>query len=302
MKRGDVFVGVDFGHSYSYITRLLEIAPDQPNFEFPIYEYTRQIKAKLSGLNDTVAKERDSGILTDEAVIRHARRRTLNAVFHSNKIEGIKLTLGETEEAISRGHVESETPDRRAAVNLQETYLWVITNARTYEAHPEVFIRGINQMLLKGVHDKAGQYRDGQVRISGLAWSSPMPTSVRPLMGALASELARGPNNRSILEFAATVHTKLVTIHPFFDGNGRTARLLVNAVLVRFGWAAITVRFDDRDRYLLALEKSNKGSIDELISLFIGLCKSELDDIVKDSPSASERTSAGAGKAPAFKE
>jgi Fic family protein len=212
------------------------------------------------------------------------------------------LTLGETEEAIGRGHVESESPDRRAAVNLQETYLWVIAHASTYEAHPEVFIRGINQMLLKGAHDNAGQYRDGQVRISGLAWSPPMPTSVGPLMGALAEELARGPNNRSVLEFAATVHTKLVTIHPFFDGNGRTARLLVNAVLVRFGWPAITVRFDDRDRYLLALEKSNKGNIGELITLFIGLCKSELDDIVKESLSASKGNSSGAGKAYAAKE
>jgi Fic family protein len=121
-------------------------------------------------------------------------------------------------------------------------------------------------------------------------------------MGALAEELTRGPTNRSVLEFAATVHTKLVTIHPFFDGNGRTARLLLNAVLVHFGWPAITVRFDDRDRYLLALEKSNNGNIGELISLFIGLCKSELEDIAKEGLSLQEATSSEVRKVSSYKE
>jgi fido (protein-threonine AMPylation protein) len=290
VERGDVFVGVDFGHSYSYVTKLLEVSEKRPDFSFPQYEYTHQDKARLSALNEQMEKLLRDEILTESSVLRQAKRQLLNAVFHSNKIEGVNLSLGETQEAISRGHAEAETPDQKAAVNLQEAYLWILDNANAYQAQPEVFIRTINQMLLRDLHGRAGQYRDGQVQISGLDWSPPPPTSVPPLMKELATELTTGPRNRSVLEFAAGIHTKLVTIHPFFDGNGRTARLLLNAILVGRGWPAIIVRFDDRPRYLLALEDSNKGSISTLLSLFGDLCEGEIADIVSYHEKTEART------------
>ena len=279
VDQGKVFVGVDFGNSNSYVTRLLEIGSTTPDFSFPRFEYTPQIRNRLKNLEVRVSKLREANILSTESVLAQACTQTLNAVFHSNKIEGVKLSIGETEEAMSAGRTSNQTPDQFAALNLQEAYEWTLENCSLYRSQPEMFVRSINQMLLRDIHEKGGQYRDGQVKISGYDWSPPPPSSVAPLMSDLGRELQGGSKDRSMLEFAATIHTKLVTIHPFFDGNGRCARLLLDAILVDHAWPPIIVRVEDRPRYMEALAASNKGNIGPLITLFIELCNSELDDL-----------------------
>jgi Fic family protein len=63
----------------------------------------------------------------------------------------------------------------------------------------------------------------------------------------------------SPLEAAVQVHYRLVSIHPFIDGNGRTARLLMNLLLLRAGFTPALIAVEDRPKYLNALEKAQTG-------------------------------------------
>jgi hypothetical protein len=98
-------------------------------------------------------------------------------------------------------------------------------------------------------------------------------------MEKLGKELMTGPAGRSLLEFAVTMHTKLVAVHPFIDANGRTARLLMNAILLAGGLPVVVINFDDKQRYLDALSESNRGDISALV-VFVSECfRAQLEEI-----------------------
>ena len=77
------------------------------------------------------------------------------------------------------------------------------------------------------------------------------------------------------------MHTKLVWIHPFEDGNGRTARLLLNAILLNESLPAIIVNYADKNRYISALEESDKGNIDTLVRFFVECLDEEITYLTK---------------------
>jgi Fic family protein len=87
----------------------------------------------------------------------------------------------------------------------------------------------------------------------------PSPSEVPALMGDFAAWLAAAP---AAPDAAFAAHLRVVDIHPFNDGNGRTARLLMNLVLIRGGYPPVAVRPEDRLAYLRALQdaQSGKGS------------------------------------------
>ena len=96
------------------------------------------------------------------------------------------------------------------------------------------------------------------VRISGSAVVLPNPRKVPNLMKGLAKWL-KLPTDLHPVELAAEAHYRLVTIHPFTDGNGRTARLLMNMVLLMSGYPAAIIRKRDRLAYIYSLEKAQLG-------------------------------------------
>jgi len=111
---------------------------------------------------------------------------------------------------------------------------------------------------LKGIYDEqAGRYRSVPVRISGSAVVLPNPRKVPGLMEEFGAFLARGAGKDGVPAFAAEAHLRLVSIHPFVDGNGRTARLLMNLILLRGGYPPVPVGPADRKAYLDALETAS---------------------------------------------
>lgn len=281
VSEGDIYVGFDFGNCNSYLDRKLEIEPDKPDFSFPAFQYSNSIRRKLREFEKRIEILRKEEVLTKQNIFMQANKQILAAVFHSNKIEGIKLTHGQTMTVFSISDRSKLDEEQLIAKNLQEAYKWVINNPSDYKIQAENYIRNINRLILKDVNPDCGKYRTKVVNISGTEWSPPAPIDIPPLMEELSKEIANGPENRSILEFAASNHAKLVTIHPFVDGNGRTARLLLCAILLSHEMPAIIVRYDDRSRYLDALGKSNSGQIGELLGLFLNLCDAELNDLDK---------------------
>src|SRR5262249_34854732 len=135
-----------------------------------------------------------------------------------------------------------------------------------------------NGMILQDISPNGGQYRSGPVSLSGMDFIPPQSSSVPVFMQMLGEEIkSRGPD-RSPVEFATSLHTKLVWIHPFSDGNGRTARLLLNASLLAQGLPVIVVNYADRERYLHCLSESNKGDLSPAVEFFIECLGQQLED------------------------
>lgn len=183
--------------------------------------------------------------------------------YTSNAIEGNTLTRRETELAIEEKITLGSKPinDYLEAVNHAKAFDFILEAVQNKVKIDEDFVLRIHKIILTGIDDvNAGFYRAVRVRISGSSTVLPNPLKVPELMKNFGDWLLQ--NDRDALTKAIEAHFKLVTIHPFVDGNGRTARLLLNAILMENGYGPIIIRSIDRKRYLTALEtyqtKENK--------------------------------------------
>jgi len=192
----------------------------------------------------------------------------LEVIFHSNKIEGNPLTKGETAHVIS-GDATGLDVHEQEAKNLETAYQWMLDNVESCITSPEAFIRHINGCILRGVAHHGGEFRKGPVKLSGMDFVPPVAGSVSAFMQQLGNEIRSGRGDRSAVECAVAFHTKLVWIHPFNDGNGRTARLLLNAYLLSQGLPVLVVNYADRERYLQCLAEANGGELSALLEFMI---------------------------------
>ena len=175
--------------------------------------------------------------------------------YTSNAIEGNTLTRQETALVIEENITSGSKPinDYLEARNHAKAFDFIYQTAQDNVLIDEAFVLNIHKIILSGIDDvNAGFYRAVRVRISGSQTVLPNPLKVPDLMADFAKWLVK-PSEDS-LTHAIEAHYRLVSIHPFVDGNGRTARLLLNALLMRFGFAPIIIRSIDRKRYLTTLE------------------------------------------------
>ena len=175
--------------------------------------------------------------------------------YTSNAIEGNTLTRQETELAIEENLTSGSKPinDYLEAINHAKAFEFILRASKQHVKIDENFVLQIHKIILSGIDDSnAGFYRSVRVRISGSQTVLPNPIKVPDLMKEFGQWLIQKDND--ILVKAIEAHYRLVTIHPFTDGNGRTGRLLLNAILLQNGYAPIIIRTIDRKRYLTALE------------------------------------------------
>lgn len=175
--------------------------------------------------------------------------------YTSNAIEGNTLTRKETELAIEEKITSGAKPinDYLEAVNHAKAFDFIMKSAKNNVKIDEDYILKIHQIILTGINDtNAGFYRSVRVRISGSQTILPNPLKVPDLMDDFSKWLMQKDDDMLIKAIEA--HYRLVSIHPFIDGNGRTARLLLNSILMENGYAPIIIRPIDRKRYLSALE------------------------------------------------
>jgi fido (protein-threonine AMPylation protein) len=153
-------------------------------------------------------------------------------------------------------------------INVKDAYEFCLENTEFLRKTPENFIRKLHEIVLRDMASDCGQYRRIQVTISGMAHTPPDWTDVEPFMARLSEEIKNPDPKKSALQNAAEIHSKLTSIHPFSDGNGRTARLIMNAILLDSGLPGIVIAHSDKARYLDALASSNKGDISEFCMMF----------------------------------
>ncbi len=194
--------------------------------------------------------------------------------YESNKIEGNTLTLQETALVIEKGlTIGGKTLNEHLeAINHTHAIKFIKNIAERKEPINERLICEIHALILKGINDRnAGQYRNVPVMISGAKHIPPQPYAVPQQMEQMMRFYDENKDNLHPIVLSAEMHERLVTIHPFIDGNGRTSRLLMNLILLQYGYPIAILKGDAESRlkYYNALEiaqtENNKESFINLI-------------------------------------
>ena len=175
--------------------------------------------------------------------------------YASNAIEGNTLTRSETAIVLEKGLTVRGKPlrDHLEAIDHRDALAFVRTLAAANEPIRATDIRDIHRLVLaRSAPAEAGRYATTDRQVLGSTVRFPPPAEIPALMGDFARWLAA---SAATPETAIEAHARLVTIHPFADGNGRTARLLMNLVLFRAGYPPLVIRPEDRPDYLDSLEQ-----------------------------------------------
>ena len=180
--------------------------------------------------------------LNAEAELR--RRARLRSIHHSTRIEGNRLTLAEAEVAISGQDIRGRERDVAEVRNYWRALLRVEEWAAEKRPLTEELIRRLHALVTKstGARSKPTPYRDGQnvIRDSAtgaIVYLPPEAKDVSHLMAAMV-RWAKQAEKEGLPAplITALVHYQFVTIHPYYDGNGRTARLLATFILHKGGY------------------------------------------------------------------
>jgi Fic family protein len=211
---------------------------------------------------------------------RLRRELMIEYTYDSNAIEGSTLTLRETRLVIEDGVTVSGKSLREhlAASNHPEAIRFVEELVEGGRELDEVAVLQLHVLILNGIEDDAGRYRVSGVRIAGAAFSPPPSKDVGPLMLELVSWLKENPEELTPIELAAVFHHRFVRIHPFSEGNGRAARLLMNAVLMRDGYPFIVnVTSRERERYLRTLSEADMDNLSAFVNFIAMSVERALD-------------------------
>ncbi len=206
----------------------------------------------------------------------------LELTYSSNAIEGNTLTALETTLVIEKGITIGGKPlrDHMEAIDHAEAIDFVRGLARRETPLTTGTVRELHALVLKRSQpEMAGRYADAGRYVltdTGTRHAFPSPAELPALMGDLGDSM-RGLTNTP--EDAFRLHRELVDIHLFADGNGRTARLLMNLMLLRGGYPPIAIRPEDRLAYLRGLQTAQAG---HGTAEFDGLLYARLDATLDD--------------------
>lgn len=211
---------------------------------------------------------------------------SIEMTYNSNAIEGNKLTFKETFLIINEGitikgkplkdHIEAK--DHYEAIN----YLYDLIEHDKKHTFSEVLIRNLQRLITKETDSGiSGAYRNGNVIITGSKHTPPEAYEVSKLMNELVEWVGNNKSKLHPVELAAVLHHKLVYIHPFFDGNGRTARLLMNVMLMQAGYPLVVILKNDRKKYYQTLEKADKGDLSPFVDFIAQAVERSLNIYLK---------------------
>lgn len=211
---------------------------------------------------------------------RIAQALELEYTFESNRIEGNTLTLRETDLVINEGLTVSGKSMREhlEAINHQEAIGYIKHLMEKNSILNEREVLSIHNLILRGINpEDAGRYRKVQVMIKGSLYTPPQPFIVAKQMEDYFLWYETNKNSLHPIVLAAEMHERLVTIHPFIDGNGRTSRLVMNLILLSHGYIIANIKgdYDSRMQYYQTLEKAQVTSNKEDFLLFIAQIEKE---------------------------
>ena len=224
----------------------------------------------------------------DNKTIREALE--IEFLYQSNRIEGNTLTLRETQLVVNEGITISGKSVREhlEAINHKEAILFIDDIVQNKIPLTEYVLKQIHALVLHSIdRDNAGVYRKLPVLISGSQHIPPQPYMLHSLMEDYFIFYTAHKNILHPVILSAEMHERLVTIHPFLDGNGRTSRLIMNLILLQHGFplAIIGGDYDSRMAYYNALERiqthNDKSKFIELIANYVKISLERYIKILK---------------------
>ena len=211
---------------------------------------------------------------------RIAQALELEYTFESNRIEGNTMTLRETDLVINEGLTISGKSMREhlEVINHHEAIAYIKDLMQKNMPINERELLTVHNLILRGIHpEDAGHYRKVQVMIQGSSHKPPQPFLVTKEMEDYFIWYETNKLSLHPIVLAAEMHERLVTIHPFIDGNGRTSRLVMNLILLQHGYIIANIKgdYDSRMHYYRTLETAQTKNNKEDFLLFIAQIEKE---------------------------
>ncbi len=224
--------------------------------------------------------------LPKSAVQKLREKFQIEMTYNSNAIEGNSLTLKETFLVINEGITVKGKPlkDHLEAIDHHAAleYLYDLIDKNKRHTLSEKLIRNLHQVIVQETdREWAGRYRNANVIIGGAKHTPPDALEVPHKMRELMHWLNAQRDKMNIIELAAMLHHNLVHIHPFFDCNGRTARLAMNLLLMRAGYPLVVILKNDRKKYYKVLDSADRGNYAPLVKFVAQSIERSLDIYLK---------------------
>ena len=261
------------------------------------------IERQMANILETITKMKEEldrlRPLPPTVLAQVEQKLRLEANFNSNAIEGNTLTLGETRSLILHGLTAHGKPLRdHLDIEGHDNAVKAIEAAVRDDLELNgVFIRNLHRVLLKEPYETEAMTPDGKrvrrrislgdykstpnnvVTSTGEIYYFTPPEQVKPAMSdLLAWYRTKEREGEHPIIIAATFQYRFVRIHPFDDGNGRMARLLMNMILIKHGYTVAMIRKEDRNEYLDRLEQADKTEdLTEFINYIATCCEYALN-------------------------
>ena len=215
----------------------------------------------------------------------------LEYTYESNRIEGNSLTLQETALVVEKGLTigGKSLQEHLEAINHTHALEYIKELVQDKTAFTETILLNIHKLILQSIDNaNAGTYRKIQVMISGAKFVPPQPYLVLKQMEDFFIWYNENTQSLHPVLLSAELHERLVTIHPFIDGNGRASRLLMNLILLQHSYAIAILKGDAQNRlqYYAALEQAqinnNRQPFLELIAVTVKNTLERILDVISE--------------------
>ncbi len=249
------------------------VKPPKPKYAMLDESTGYLLEAKLKALNSLRP-------LPSQTVESLRKKFEVEMTYNSNAIEGNKLTLKETFLVLEKGLTigGKSMRDHLEATNHKEALALLEKVANNSKIVTVVDILDLHAAILDKISPQdAGVYRRYQVLITQSKHRPPKWQEVPDLMKQVIGELNSKRRGAAAVESAVKVHHLVAWIHPFGDGNGRLARLLMNLRLMRAGFPPVIVEKKVRKSYYNTLESADEGDYRSLAALVAQALKKSLD-------------------------
>lgn len=234
----------------------------------------------LQRLDDKLAKLNLSRPLPAAALNRIKDELAMEWTYNSNSIEGNTLTLQETKLVLQDGITVKGKPLREhfEAVNHHDAVDYIESIVKPNYVINERDVLHTHALVLDKIDkDFAGRFRNAGVRITGVNHTPPNALKVYDYIHDLMRWVNEESGGLHPIIRAAVFHHRFVWIHPFFDGNGRSVRLLFNLLMMKNGFPPAIILRNDRKKYYAALNKANEGDYQKLFLLVCQAIERSLD-------------------------
>jgi len=257
-----------------------------------IFEECKNLKAKLDSLRP----------LSKADELRIMQKFRLDWNYHSNHLEGNSLTYGETKALILFGITAQGKPlkDHFEVTGHNNAVNWVLSIVKEERPLNESFIRELHKLILKESYKvdaitpegqptkktvRVGEYKTESNHVktkTGEIFRFASPAETPILMNELILWYNKKSTQREIdpILVASEFHYRYIRIHPFDDGNGRTARILMNFILLRFGYPPVIIKTEDKLNYFAALRQADAGLLQPFIEYIGNNLKQSLEIMI----------------------